>query len=87
MEGYIISEIPSIAGNDVSLQSKATALADYYLYNQGGPLSNIVQNVTGVNLTDVFAQVNATRDQAIAVSIFLPTLNCMYALNSSELLL
>lgn len=68
MESYIISEVPSLAGNDASLQSKVTALGSYYFNDQGGPVSAIVQTVAGVNLTDVFTQVNATRDQAIAVS-------------------
>ena len=68
MESYIVSEVPTIVGNDASLQSKATALAGYYFNDQGGPVSAIVQTVAGVNLTAVFAQVNTTRDQAIAVS-------------------
>ena len=68
MESYIISEIPSLAGNDASMQSKVTALAGYYFNDQGGPVNAIVQTVAGVNLTGVFAQVNSTRDQAIAVS-------------------
>ncbi|CAL5222903.1 g5332, partial [Coccomyxa viridis] len=66
MESYIISEIPSLAGNDASMQSKVTALAGYYFNDQGGPVNAIVQTVAGVNLTGVFAQVNSTRDQAIA---------------------
>ena len=43
-------------------------MANYYFYNQGGPVSAIVQDVAGVNLTDVFVQINNTRDQAINVS-------------------
>ena len=79
MESYIISEVPSLAGSDASMQSKATALAGYYFNGQGGPVSAIVQTVAGVNLTDVFAQVNSTRDQAIAVSVNGATsLACMY---------
>ena len=68
METYIVSEVPRIVGNDAGLQSKATALAGYYFDDQGGPVSAIVQTVAGVNLTAVFAQVNTTRDQAIAVT-------------------
>ena len=30
-------------------------------------MSAIVQDVAGVNLTDVFVQINSTRDQAISV--------------------
>ena len=30
-------------------------------------MSAIVQNVAGVNLTDVYVQINSTRDQAISV--------------------
>ena len=32
-------------------------------------MSAILQDVAGVNLTQVFAQVNSTRDQAIAVRL------------------
>lgn len=71
-----MSEIPSIASNDLSTQSKATALANYYFYNEGGPVSNIVSNVAGVNLTDVFAKVNSTRDNAITVRMLLARYSC-----------
>lgn len=34
MESFIVSEIPSLTGNDADTAHKAATLANYYLYNQ-----------------------------------------------------
>ena len=54
-------------GNDPATLNKSIALANYYFYNQGGGVKEIFNSVAGVNLEDVFATVNSTRDQAVQV--------------------
>ncbi|KAK9918047.1 hypothetical protein WJX75_000757 [Coccomyxa subellipsoidea] len=64
-ESYIIARLPDLIGSDPATLNKSIALADYYFYNQGGGVKDILKSVAGVNLDDVFATVNSTRDQAI----------------------
>ncbi|EIE18872.1 hypothetical protein COCSUDRAFT_45025 [Coccomyxa subellipsoidea C-169] len=64
-EPYIIGRLPDLMGNDPATLNKSIALANYYFYNQGGGVKEILNSVAGVNLDDVFATVNSTRDQAV----------------------
>ena len=66
-ESYIIARLPDLIGSDPATLNKSIALADYYFYNQGGGVKDILKSVAGVNLDDVFATVNSTRDQAVQV--------------------
>ena len=67
-ESYIIARLPDLIGSDPATLNKSIALADNYFYNQGGGVKDILKSVAGVNLDDVFATVNSTRDQAVQVA-------------------
>lgn len=66
-EAYIIRRLPDLIENDPATLNKSLTVADYYLFNEGGGVQNILKTVAGVDLDDVFATVNSTRDQAIQV--------------------
>ncbi|CAL8463863.1 g3398 [Coccomyxa elongata] len=63
-EPYIIEKLPSVI-NDPAMLNNTLAIAEYYLYNQGGGVREILKNVANVDLDDVYATVNSTRDQAV----------------------
>lgn len=65
-EPYIVGKLPTVI-NDPAMLNNTMAIAEYYLYNQGGGVSEILKNAADVDLDDVYATVNSTRDQAIQV--------------------
>ena len=50
-----------------SRNDKAGLLLDYYLFNQGGTLSEVADQATGVNFDSMEAQLNSTATDAVSV--------------------
>lgn len=49
--------------------SKLGTVLDYYLYNQGGNIADIVQKLTGIGLDKVAQQLNSTQSLEAKVSL------------------
>ncbi|BDA48981.1 hypothetical protein COCOBI_13-0910 [Coccomyxa sp. Obi] len=64
LEPYIIEKLPTFV-SDPAMLNNTLAIAEYYLYDEGGGVKEILKNVANVDLNDVYATVNSTRDQAI----------------------
>ncbi len=79
VEPYIIEKLPSLI-NDQAMRNNTLAIAEYYLDNQGGGVREILKNVANVDLDDVYATVNSTRDQAVQVINLLNSLEHIYSL-------
>ncbi len=50
-----------------SRNDKVGLLLDYYLFNQGGTLSQVADQATGVNFDSMEAQLNSTATNAVSV--------------------
>lgn len=62
-EAYVVQRLPAWVG-DAGTAAKAATVIDYYLFDQGS-VPGLAQSVTGVNISGVLTQINATRDQAV----------------------
>jgi len=63
----MLRRLPDLIQDDPATLNKSLTVANYYLYNECGGVQDILKTVAGVDLNDVFATVNSTRDQAIQV--------------------
>ena len=62
-----MTRLPALLGP--ALASKATAIAGYYLFDEGGSFANMVQAAVGIDIPGMLANFNATRDDEITARL------------------